>query len=160
MVNGTMIVFNDFYDNEVHLSFDDHPFSLDPKHVWVISRYKNQWLLTEHPRRGIEFPGGKVEEGETPEAAAVREVYEETGGVVSTIKYVGQYEVLGKGGTIVKNIYFAMINHLKKHGYFETNGPVLMNSLPAHIKQLGQFSFMMKDDVLTESLKKLDKLLN
>ena len=34
---------------------------------------RDQWLLTHHLRRGLEFPGGKVELGETPEEAAVRE---------------------------------------------------------------------------------------
>jgi 8-oxo-dGTP diphosphatase len=55
-----IMTFKDYYDNTVQLSFTDHPFSLDPRHVWVLCRFKEQWLLTEHPRRGIEFPGGKV----------------------------------------------------------------------------------------------------
>jgi 8-oxo-dGTP pyrophosphatase MutT (NUDIX family) len=36
-------------------------------------------LLFEHPYAGIQFPAGTVEPGEAPEAAAVRETYEETG---------------------------------------------------------------------------------
>ena len=48
-------------------------FLLSQKHVWVVCRYGDQWLLTHHLRRGLEFPGGKVELGETPEEAAVRE---------------------------------------------------------------------------------------
>ena len=73
-----MKTFYDYYQNPVKLSFEDHPFSKSPKHVWVICRYKNQWLLTRHKDRGLEFPGGKVEKGETDIDCIVREVYEET----------------------------------------------------------------------------------
>ena len=59
-----LIKFRDYYNNEVHLSFKDHPFSEQPKHVLIICRYQGKWLLTRHKERGLEFPGGKVEEGE------------------------------------------------------------------------------------------------
>ena len=80
-----MLTFLDYYQNEVKLSFLDHPFSASPKHVWVICSYQNKWLLTKHKERGYEFPGGKVEPGETPEEAAIREVKEETGGLVDNL---------------------------------------------------------------------------
>ncbi|HSU80724.1 MAG TPA: nucleoside triphosphatase YtkD, partial [Candidatus Angelobacter sp.] len=112
-MTSNWIGFEDYYENPVSLSFDLHPFSSFPKHVWVICRFKDQWLLTRHPRRGWEFPGGKVEEGETPEEAARREVYEETGAIVGTIRYIGQYKVDGKSGTIIKNVYYAEISEIK-----------------------------------------------
>src|SRR5690625_3804916 len=122
-----MKTFIDYYKNKVTLSFADHPFSSEPKHVWVICKYKDKWLLTKHKERGLEFPGGKVEQGETAEQGAIREVLEETGGVVETIDYIGQYFVAGKGGEIIKNIYFAFISELKEQPtYFETDGPVLL----------------------------------
>ena len=43
--------------------------------------------LRHHPR-GWEFPGGKVEPGETPGAAVVRECAEEVGVVVDAIRCV------------------------------------------------------------------------
>lgn len=36
-------------------------------------------LFVEHPERGWEIPGGHLEEDESPEAALLRELYEETG---------------------------------------------------------------------------------
>ncbi|WP_243291120.1 RNA deprotection pyrophosphohydrolase [Bacillus sp. FJAT-47783] len=155
-----MIRFTDFYQNEVLLSFDDHPFSKKPKHVWVICKYGRQWLLTNHQDRGYEFPGGKVEKGETPVDAAMREVFEETGGIVQTMKYLGQYKVLGKEKEIVKNIYVATIEKIiKKETYYETKGPVLLNELPTNIQEDKRFSFIMKDRVLLNSLERM-KILN
>ncbi|TXL58167.1 nucleoside triphosphatase YtkD [Cerasibacillus terrae] len=153
-----MYIFTDYYRNKVQLSFENHPFSRLPKHVWVICKYNHQWLLTEHKERGLEFPGGKVEEGETAEQAAVREVKEETGGIVGFLEYIGQYYVNGKNGDVIKNVYFANIEKLiKQDTYFETNGPVLLNEIPTNVKQLGHYSFIMKDDVLTYCMEKINE---
>ncbi|PAV27738.1 nucleoside triphosphatase YtkD [Virgibacillus profundi] len=144
-----MYIFRDYYNNEVKLSFEDHPFSNAPKHVWVICRYGNRWLLTKHKERGLEFPGGKVEIGETAKQAAIREVMEETGGSVEKIHYVGQYFVSGKTDTVIKNVYVAEIDELiQQETYYETKGPVLLESIPKNIKQNGLYSFIMKDGVL------------
>ncbi|MCM3164591.1 RNA deprotection pyrophosphohydrolase [Metabacillus litoralis] len=155
-----MYRFIDYYHNEVVLSFEDHPFSKDPKHVWVVCRHQDQWLLTKHSDRGFEFPGGKVEDNETALEAAIREVKEETGGIVKEIEYIGQYKVKGKEKIIVKNIYFAMVNQLvKQDGYFETYGPVLLKELPEGIQKDKKFSFIMKDDVLQRSIEEISKRL-
>lgn len=91
-----MKTFYDYYNNKIQLSFEDQPFDQNPKHVFVICRYKKKWLLTRHRNRGLEFPGGKVERNETPKQAAIREVLEETGGEIEKINYLGQYFVSGK----------------------------------------------------------------
>ena len=152
--------FYDYYHNEVKLSFEDHPFKKDPKHVWVICRWKEQWLLTKHKERGIEFPGGKVEPGETAAQAAIREVSEETGGEVRSLTYIGQYYVKGKSEDVVKNIYFAVIDELPvQPSYFETEGPVLLKDLPEKLRTNPTFSFMMKDQVLPYSLERVQQLV-
>ncbi|MFN7250509.1 MAG: RNA deprotection pyrophosphohydrolase [Anaerobacillus sp.] len=152
--------FIDFYKNKVEFSFENQPFSTNPRHVWIICRLGNHWLLTRHKDRGIEFPGGKVEAGETPEEAAQREVYEETGGSVETLTYIGQYRVTGKQEVVIKNVYFANIKGLDaKEHYFETAGPVLLKELPPNIKINHLFSFIMKDDVLKYSMEWLENNL-
>jgi 8-oxo-dGTP diphosphatase len=145
--------FRDYYGHRVRLAFTADPFSSSPGHVWVICRYGGRWLLTDHPYRGWEFPGGKVEQGERAEEAAVREVMEETGGVVGSLRYLGQYHV---EPDIVKTIYFADIARLtERPSYWETNGPVLLEALPADIRADSRFSYLMKDDVLALSLAEL-----
>ncbi|ASI36128.1 MULTISPECIES: RNA deprotection pyrophosphohydrolase [Exiguobacterium] len=151
-----MIRFLDYYQNQVELSFDDHPFSTKPLHVWVIAVYEGKWLLTHHKQRGYEFPGGKVEPGETAEEAARREVMEETGGSIASLAYIGQYRVEGRGDTIIKNIYFAEIESLVPHlAVDETDGAFLLDDLPQRLDANRKYSFMMKDRVLPETLRVL-----
>ena len=150
--------FTDFYHNKFHLSFEKEPYSKCPKHVWVISRYEGKWLLTHHKTRGLEFPGGKVEPGETAEEAAVREVMEETGAVVKDLHYIAQYYVDGKSDTIIKNVYFAHIEKLiKQKTYYETFGPKLLRFIPENVKDNNRFSFMMKDGVLQHCLRHIQR---
>lgn len=47
--------------------------------VWVFDADLSKVLLVQHPWRGWVPPGGQVEPGETPRAAARRELWEETG---------------------------------------------------------------------------------
>lgn len=151
-----MLTFFDYYHNQVQLSFDHYPYSRTPLHVWVVARFEGKWLLTRHHQRGLEFPGGKVEPGEHEDDAAVREVFEETGGVVKHLEYIGQYRVLGRGDTVVKNIYFAEIERLEAHpAVEETAGAVLLEALPDDVVHNAAYSFMMKDRVLPETLKVL-----
>jgi 8-oxo-dGTP diphosphatase len=153
--------FYDFYKNKVQFSYLKDAFSKEARHVWVVCKWGDQWLLTRHTDRGIEFPGGKVELGETTVQAAIREVNEETGGIVKKLVYIGQYKVTAKHEIVVKDVYFAEIERIEtKINYFETAGPVLLNELPEAIQKDKNFSFIMKDDVLLYSMewiKKIDK---
>ena len=66
-----------------------------PKHIvavsGLISHSDGQVLLIRGPRRGWEFPGGQVEEGENLIEAFQREVQEETGVTASIGSLVGVY---------------------------------------------------------------------
>lgn len=150
--------FVDYYGNHVELSFNCDREE-EAKHVFVICQSNGKWLLTKHLHRGMEFPGGKVENGEVPMNAARREVMEETGGIVTNLHYIGQYRVDGKEKLIIKNIYFAQVDTLeKKEHYFETAGPVLLDEIPKNIKRNNKFSFMMRDEVVEHSLKRVREM--
>lgn len=63
----------------------------------VFNQPKTHVLLIK--RRDIPIwvlPGGGIDEGETPEAAAVREVLEETGLQVTILRHVAEYEPINK----------------------------------------------------------------
>lgn len=160
-VRGRMLyTFNDYYDNQVMLSFEDHPFTDNPKHILVICKYENHWLLTKHKNRGLEFPGGNVESGETAEQAAYREVMEETGAIIEQLIYVGQYKVAGKARTVIKNVYVAYVEQLiQKDTYYETDGPHLCVELPQSMQTNPSYSFMMKDEIIPRCIQYIEEYI-
>lgn len=83
-----------------------------------------QILLTIYTHiQGLGFPKGHVEEGETFEQAALREVTEETGLTELKItKYLGMYsrEATEKGGlTVLKDIYLYLMESAKPNFHQE-----------------------------------------
>ncbi|MBM4762650.1 nucleoside triphosphatase YtkD [Bacillus sp. B15-48] len=151
-----MKTFQDKNGNEVSISFEKEAFDRQPNHVLVICRFQGKWLLTDHKKRGWEFPGGKREEGETLEQAAAREVLEETGGYVKTLKYIGDYEVKEENHAFIKRIYFAEVSTLtKKENFHETNGPVFETRDILIERFKNHYSFIMKDDVLSLTIQRL-----
>jgi 8-oxo-dGTP diphosphatase len=57
--------------------------------IVIVVPFKNgKFLMVKHPKRGWEFPGGKVEEDESPEAAALREAKEEAGVELSNLRII------------------------------------------------------------------------
>ncbi|GAB2677027.1 NUDIX domain-containing protein [Paenibacillus thermoaerophilus] len=97
------------YGHSVELTM----FPEDPEpagHVVLLVRCGGGLLFARHSRRGLEWPGGKVEPGETPLEAALRELREETGGSAESVWFVGQYVVHGtESGRFVKNVYAAVV---------------------------------------------------
>lgn len=146
------LTFIDVHGNSVNLILGEILVK-SPQHVWAICKFQDQWVLTHHKKRGLEFPGGKIEVGETAEEAVKREIMEEIGGIVDSLRLIGQYEVEDKEGSFVKNIYFAKLKEFREiRHYFETNGPVLLDS-SFQFENLGNdFSFIMKDETLRKSL--------
>lgn len=65
-----------------------------PDWVIVIAEKDDNFLMVKQFRHGeeklsIEFPGGVIDAGETPEQAAARELLEETGATASSLVHLG-----------------------------------------------------------------------
>jgi len=69
-------------------SFDNIPENLHPTACMVFATNETGLLMVKSDR-GWGLPGGHIEEGETPEQCAVREVYEEAYVKIESLKLVG-----------------------------------------------------------------------
>ena len=135
------------------LSFEPGHFPIPSKHVLVICRIDGKWLLTEHPQRGLEFPGGKVEREERLADAAVREVYEETGAVVTQLEWFAEYMVHSPK-PFCKTVFTGNVEKVEEIEWLETRGIRLVECLALD----ESYSFLMKDDGMKEIVKKVKQL--
>ena len=87
------LYFNDVNGGRVELTFGENQYWNAARHVLVILKHNGKWLLTRHSIRGVEFPGGKAEEGETIEEAVIRETIEETGVTITNLVKFAEYVV-------------------------------------------------------------------
>ncbi|WP_366247859.1 NUDIX hydrolase [Terribacillus aidingensis] len=69
---------------------------MPPKHIVsaaaIVRNDQGHILLIKGPKRGWEMPGGQVEEGESLEQAAIREVKEESGIDIEVNRFCGVYQ--------------------------------------------------------------------
>jgi len=142
--------YTDLQGYSCRLSFEPDAFSIASKHVLVIAKYNGKWLLTKHRERGLEFPGGKVETGESLMEAALREVYEETGGWVEGLKWFAEYVVQSEK-PFCKTVFTAEISAIENIELMETEGAVLVDFL----KPDDTYSFLMKDDGMKEIMERV-----
>lgn len=105
------------------------------KFAVIIARAEGKWVLCKHRERDtLELPGGHREPGESIDAAAERELREETGAQDFSIKPVCVYSVTGK-------------NRVNSSGE-ETFGMLYT----AEITKLGELNSEIEHIVLTDEL--------
>jgi ADP-ribose pyrophosphatase len=103
----------------------------------IVSRYDRQWVFCKHRERSTyEVPGGHREPGESIRAAAVRELYEETGAVRFRISPVCVYSVASErfpDDETFGMLYFADIQAFQELPEFEMERVVLFSDLPGNL---------------------------
>ncbi|MDF2679995.1 MAG: ytkD [Brevibacillus sp.] len=141
-----MHAFQDDFGLPVELTFDPRDYRQnEARHVLILPFWQGKLLFTRHRTRGIELPGGKIEPGESSLAAAVREVYEETGAVLEGIERIGQYTI---DHSMVKDIYIArVLQYTEIPTGTDVAQTVLFDTFPAEVKGNPQFSRLLYDDV-------------
>lgn len=151
-----MISFQDLNGYDVLLSFEQGSFAIPSEHVLVLAKYKGKWLVTKHPKRGLEFPGGKLEQGETLVEAAIRETKEETNVYIVELAWLAEYMVIDNI-PFCKTVYVAEVGYINKEKTnFETEGAFWLSS--EELTQSNYLSFHMKDDGMKAILKKVKEI--
>ncbi|PFP27890.1 nucleoside triphosphatase YtkD [Bacillus sp. AFS073361] len=154
-----MIHFLDANGNKGELSFSPNSFQEKAKHVLVICQHGDEWLLTNHKQRGLEFPGGKMESGETLEEAAQREVFEETGAILTELIFLAEYKIFDPEKSFVKTVFWGNVKRIEKtSGYYETDGPVLVQGDILTQRFGDTYSFIMKDQVIEQCVKHIQRI--
>ena len=83
------------------------------KYAIIASRYRGLWIFVrERNRNTWEMPGGHIEAGESPDAAAERELREETGAVCFNILFLGYYSVSDGEYSGYGSLFLAEVNEL------------------------------------------------
>lgn len=76
----------------------------------ITARFKGKWMLVRHIDRNTwEIPGGHIEDDETPEEAASRELKEETGATEFNLACIATYSVTKDGKTGFGRLFFAEV---------------------------------------------------
>jgi 8-oxo-dGTP diphosphatase len=111
------------------------PGSLDDAELTYVvmgACYRGQWIFVRHHRRASwEMPAGHIEPGESPDNAAARELYEETGASGSTLKVVSDYSVTVRDKTEYGRFYRAEVTRLGPLPEYEIAEIKLCGELPS-----------------------------
>ena len=103
-------------------------------YVVIGAREGGNWIFVRHRDRiSWEMPAGHIEPGETADQAAVRELYEETGTVDSSLNYLCDYEVQVNDNTEYGRLYGAYVNSREGLPEHEIGEIRLSNKLPDNL---------------------------
>ncbi len=113
-----------------------YPFgALSPlRFVVVCSFYEGRLLLSYHSgHQSWETQGGHIEQGETPEEAARRELYEESGVSDAELIPVCDYHAYDSEGSSNGRVYAAVIRRLGQLPPHEMSGIQAFDAFPENL---------------------------
>lgn len=148
------MVFTDSKGGRVELTFGKNSCGMEARHVLVVLKHNGKWLLTQHPGRGIEFPGGKAEPGESIEEAAIRETIEETGVYISGLRHIAEY-VVRSNETFCKAVFTGKVDTIEEQPQLhETQGALWLTD--EEVDQCAELSFHMKGTGMEQIRKRVE----
>ncbi|MCM3742544.1 NUDIX domain-containing protein [Sporosarcina luteola] len=139
---------------QVELTFGENCLGMEARHVLVVLKHEGRWLVTRHSVRGIEFPGGKAEDGETISEAAIRETIEETGVTITELVKFAEYVVMSNV-TFCKAVFTGKVSSIDENPQlYETEGALWMTD--DELASCEELSFHMKDAGMAKIRKWVD----
>lgn len=100
-------------------------------YVVMAARYRKEWIFVRHrERKSWEMPAGHIEQGESADQAAVRELFEEAGVVRSSIVHICDYSVLVREKKEYGRLYGASVEELDPHLEYEIDELLFTADLP------------------------------
>ena len=101
-------------------------------YVVMGARYRKEWIFVRHrDRKSWEMPAGHIEQGESADQAAVRELFEEAGVVRSSIVHICDYSVLVRKKKGYGRLYGACVEELDPNLEYEIAELLFTADLPA-----------------------------
>jgi 8-oxo-dGTP diphosphatase len=101
-------------------------------YVVMAATYRHKWIFVRHRDRITwEMPAGHIEAGESPDQAAVRELFEEAGVIRSSLNHLCDYAVTARGKTEYGRLYRASVEEMDSDLEYETVEVLLSGGLPS-----------------------------